>query len=653
MSPSDALNITPPVLFCMSSSDAPRVTLLVFLMRFSPLNRINATLLPPINLPGCPPGEVKPFFRRISAVKDILHARTVPFPCSPRLLRPNLTIKRYKEMSDNSPEHLRMLAHDYYEWQNVQFPVASSSQGLHRWDDRLTDYSPDALAIRRGHVNQLMERLDSFDINGWDRDDLVDFLLFRAQIEGDSDMDGILDSPARNPQLYVNECSNAIFSLLKKNYAPPESRVRSAISRLRAMPGLLAQAKENLGSPVRLFAKLAMGSARAMSPLFKDSLMTLAGGIPRDLRMDLVDAVDEALSALSGFSSWLEGRIQAMPEFSPMGAPAYQALLSRGLLLPLDADDLVRIARTEVARFRAQEAWLHDPSMADPDPRRSAHIPGSPQEFLQIYESRQAEVLEHLTQLRILTIPGDIGPFFIRELPAAFRPTSPGGFMNPPGLYDEDPSGFYFIPSYRPDSPNFYIRAAIEEPRPILSHEGIPGHFLQLSRARRLANEIRSHHMDMIFVEGWALYTEEMLLRTGLYREHSAGHGQVLRLGRYRAARVEVDAQLHRGRWGFEDAIRHFREEGGLDGEAAEGEAAGAATRPTQKITYTIGKWQIMDLLGRYRDSRGSAFRLGDFHDELLSFGSLPLSVIRYLMLDDRGALDAALERRAGWDGRS
>ena len=97
--------------------------------------------------------------------------------------------------------------------------------------------------------------------------------------------------------------------------------------------------------------------------------------------------------------------------------------------------------------------------------------------------------------------------------------------MNPPGVYDKDDSGFYFIPTYNPQSKNFYIRAAIEDPRPILGHEGIPGHFLQLSIANHLKDEIRRQHGDGIFVEGWALYGEEMLMRTGLYPNNSPGAG--------------------------------------------------------------------------------------------------------------------------------
>ena len=296
------------------------------------------------------------------------------------------------------------------------------------------------------------------------------------------------------------------------------------------------------------------------------------------------------------------------------------------------------------SRENRREAMLKNPNLASPDPRRAAHVPKDQAEFLAIYESRLKEIVSFLNANRLVTIPDYVGAFQIRELPAAFKPTSPGGFMNPPGIYDKDPVGFYFIPTYDPNSGNFYIRAAIEDPRPILAHEGIPGHFLQLSIANHLQDEIRLQHADTVFTEGWALYGEEMLSREGLYPDNSVAQAQVLRLSRYRAARIGVDVNLHTGRWNFEQAVGYFMEAGGLDREAAEGEAAGAASSPTQKISYITGKWQIMRLLGRYRDRQGPEFRLGAFHDQLISYGSLPVSVIEFLMLDDETSLRTALQ---------
>ncbi len=115
-----------------------------------------------------------------------------------------------------------------------------------------------------------------------------------------------------------------------------------------------------------------------------------------------------------------------------------------------------------------------------------------------------------------------------------------------------------------------------------------------------------------------------------------------MRLSRYRGARIGVDVNLHTGKWTFEQAVKYFMDAGGLDREAAEGEAAGSASSPHQKISYIIGKWQIMNLLGRYKDRQGDNFRLGQFHDDLIKNGSLPVSVIEWILLDDASSIKKA-----------
>jgi uncharacterized protein (DUF885 family) len=544
---------------------------------------------------------------------------------------------------DSSPERLRALAHEYYAWRNEQFPVASSDQGLHRWDSQLTDYSTAALAGRRDRVKKLLAEVSALPGGSWGRDDRIDWLLFRSELERVAFYDRVLRFEETNPQTYVDECSNAIFSLLKKEYDAPRNRALSATARLQVMPALLEAGKHSLQAPVRLYAQLAIASARSIDSLFKDSLMTLASDLTPEEKLRLVQAVDTALAALHGYADWLEGRLDTMKPFQPMGEESYNYFLRHVYLLPLDASQVAMLGEAELARYRGLESLLKDPTLASPDPARSAHIPKDQAEFLRAYEGRQREMIDFLTSNDLITLPPGLGPFAIRQLPEAFKPTAPGGFMNPPGLYDQDNGGFFFIPTYNPKSGNFYIRAAIEDPRPILGHEGIPGHFLQISIANQLKNEIRREHQDGIFVEGWALYTEEMLVRRGLYPEGSAAQGQVLRLSRYRAARIGVDVNLHTGRWTFEQAVKYFMEAGGLDREAAEGEAAGAASSPTQKITYMVGKWQILRLLGRYRDHKGADFRLGRFHDDLLKNGSLPLSVVEWLLLDDPATLEGVL----------
>src|SRR6185295_6332377 len=235
-------------------------------------------------------------------------------------------------------------------------------------------------------------------------------------------------------------------------------------------------------------------------PLFKESLMTLAGNLNAGERADLEKASALAVAAVHEFADGLEKRLPQMVEFKPMGEANYNELLRRSYLLPLDARQVEMLGQAELARYRALEALLPNPAMADPDPARSKAIPKDQEEFLKAYESRQEEMIRFLKDKNLVTLPESLGHFSIRQLPAAFKPTSPGGFMNPPGIYDKDPGGFYFIPTYDPKSPNFYIRAAIEDPRPILGHEGIPGHFLQISIANAVKDEIRREHGDGVFV---------------------------------------------------------------------------------------------------------------------------------------------------------
>ncbi len=560
--------------------------------------------------------------------------------------RPDKTLITNKNEGVMEAAALRNWAKEYYDWRNQENPTGSSEAGLHTWDDRLTDYSPAKIDERAKRTRALLDKVRALKIDNWSKDDQIDALLFRSQLESVDFNTRVLKFERTNPQTYTGECVSAIFSLLKKDYDTPRKRALAATARLKAMPALLKQGLTNLQNPVKLYAQLAIESARAVDPLFNQSVAALDVDLAPNEHEEFAKARATATAAMHSYADELEKRLPKMVDFAPMGEANYNYYLKHVLLLPLDAKEVETIGRAELARYRALEALLPDPKLADPDPARSKNIPPDQESFLKAYESREAEMIAFLKDRHLVTIPDYLGPFQIKQLPEAFKPTSPGGFMNPPGVYDKDPGGFFFIPTYNPQSKNFYIRAAIEDPRPILGHEGIPGHFMQLSIANHLPNEIRRQHGDGVFVEGWALYGEEMLSRTGLYPDNSPAQGQVLHLSRYRAARIGVDVNLHTGRWTFEQAVNYFMEAGGLDEEAARGEAAGAASSPHQKISYIIGKWQIMNLLGRYKDRQGENFNLGQFHDDLIKNGSLPVSIIEWILLDDPTAIKKATSEK-------
>ena len=152
------------------------------------------------------------------------------------------------------PATLRKLADDYYTWRNENYPVRSSDSGLHTWDDRLTDYSPAKVAARAQHVRALLDQVRSMPGAKWPKDDRIDWMLFRSQLEAVDFGNRVMKSDQSDPQTYVGECVSGIFSLLKKEYDTPEKRALSATARLKQMPAMLAQGTSNLKTPVKLRA---------------------------------------------------------------------------------------------------------------------------------------------------------------------------------------------------------------------------------------------------------------------------------------------------------------------------------------------------------------------------------------------------------------
>jgi uncharacterized protein (DUF885 family) len=368
--------------------------------------------------------------------------------------------------SATAGETLWRAAGEYYLWRLANFPVAASDQGDHTWDDRLTDYSAAAIAKRRAHVVAVLTRVKAMDGAKWPKEEAIDRILFRSQLESAEFTDRVLQPESTNPQTYVDEASNAIFSLLKKEYDAPHTRALAATARMRAMPKMLEQGKQNLTRPVRLYAQLAIESARSIDPLFNDSLDPLAKSLTGDERRSFDEARTAAIRSAHAFADWLEKKLPSMQPWKAMGEADYNFMLHRLLLLPMNAHDVAHLGEVELARYRALEAMLPDPSLADPDPKRAASIPADQQAFLAAYQSREAEMIQFLREKHLVTLPPYLGRFLIKQLPEAFKPTSPGGFMNPPGLEETDNSGFYFIPDVQPEQPQLLHSRGDRGPAP-------------------------------------------------------------------------------------------------------------------------------------------------------------------------------------------
>src|SRR5207237_9029225 len=201
--------------------------------------------------------------------------------------------------------------------------VERGNPGLYACDAKLSAVSPAKIAERAQHVRTLLDKARTMKTGTWPKDEQIDAILFRSQLEGVDFQNRVLKFERTNPQTYIGECVSAIFSLLKKEYDTPRKRALSATARLKAMPPMLKQGLTKLRNPVKLYAKLAIDSARSIDPLLKDSLMALDVDLAPNEHEELIKARDAALSAAHSYADDLEKRMPKMVEFVPMGEASY------------------------------------------------------------------------------------------------------------------------------------------------------------------------------------------------------------------------------------------------------------------------------------------------------------------------------------------
>ena len=533
-------------------------------------------------------------------------------------------------------QQLVALQRRYTFWSYQENPAAATDAGIHTYDTRLADFSTAAQGAQmkalRAYRNALAALQPPAGASPHAR---VDYLLIRANIEGDWWSRTVLRGLQRNPSIYEGECSNGIFSIVKRQYASDETRLRAAIARLRACPRVLDQGRGNLTQTVREFAQIASEDIRDGDSLYTTSLNEVARDASPEMRRELAQAQSVALTALHGYRSWLDAHMATFHAGGfAVGRKQYDWYLRRVLLLPYDSPEVAEVGRLELARDRALEMWEAARDAREPAPSPAPTF-ASKAAFLSYYEESLAKIVSFINSHQIVTIPPYIGPFHIVEVPKALAATYPGGFMNPPPMFSSDPQGFYFVPDFSASNQSFFVEQARQSVLPLLGHEGIPGHFMQFTYAYHNPDFVRHVQGDGVFAEGWAFYGEEMLMREGLYTDDPGARRQVIHLMRHRATRIGVDVGLATGTMTLPAAIAYFQKNAGIDYVTARGEATRFAMGPGQAIDYLVGKTQIETLIGLVQDREGAAFEQRRFHDRLLSYGTVPYSTIRYEWLGD------------------
>ncbi|MFY9739493.1 MAG: DUF885 domain-containing protein, partial [Candidatus Cybelea sp.] len=331
-----------------------------------------------------------------------------------------------------------------------------------------------------------------------------------------------------------------------------------------------------------------------------------------------------------------------------LGATAYNAMLRDELLLPYDADQIAAIGRRTLDAAIAQEREIQAEAKAKgvnlSDPTQAAAngggmTPTTKDAQFAFFQAQLDTLRAFIADKHIVTVPPYVGQMKIEETPAFLLPILPGASMNPPPILSKQVDGVYFVPPPNPRMAKAATTGAIFEDfdrdRVLMTsgHEGFPGHFLQLSIAKHNPDPVRRFSFDGVFAEGWAFYEEALLERDGLYGNDLDGRYAVAQFERLRGARAIVDTKLATGEWSFERAVAWFEANAGVDRATAQGEVSRFALGPGQAFDYAVGKTQIEALLAQYKAKKGSAFDLQAFHDDLLSHGTVPVSVVASEML--------------------
>jgi uncharacterized protein (DUF885 family) len=248
-----------------------------------------------------------------------------------------------------------------------------------------------------------------------------------------------------------------------------------------------------------------------------------------------------------------------------------------------------------------------------------------------------ANIRLYMIEHQILTVTPDLPHWTIRLAPdyvAAFDGLGELDDFTGPSRLRQDGTRWIQPPSN--DLPYFW-KAYAQDTRTTGVHEGVPGHFFQLSLSLRNPDLIRRQYYDSVANEGIGFYAEEMMLQTGLYDDSPRSREIIYNFARLRALRVEVDVKLAVGEFTIAQAADYLARTVPMDKKTAEGEAAGFATAPGLGIAYEIGKLQIERMLAQQRLQKGDKFTLQEFHDYVWSNGNVPLSLQRWelLGLDD------------------
>jgi len=551
-------------------------------------------------------------------------------------------------------------------------PLMATGLGLTEYDGQLA--IPDEASREAGMARLLAwkERLEAIvrsagpDISLVEADDAK---LLRAQLDRELDELRERQADRKNYAGPALSLTSAIFSQFLHLPVPGREGATQAdvdrawddiIARLGKGSVFIEAGQRLVTRPDRLFGLVGSRQLAGvpdflngpLSEAAKSQLQSRPSALARFLK-----GRDEVLATVATTKAYLDANAASWPENFVIGKEAYNRMLRDEQLLPFDAADLERMAQDELAHGWAEEAWVTAAAKFRNLPFGPASggglAPGGPA-LVDYYRDRMADLRRFVEEHDVVTVPAWMGSMEIVETPSFLQPVSPGASMNPPRLFSRSATGYYFITpprSLEEAARRLDMNEDFDRDR-ILStgaHESFPGHFFQLSIARRHPDFIRRIQHSAVFAEGWAFYGEEMFVRLGLFGDDLDARLFTARWERVRGARVLVDVKVATGEWTVAQATDFFEAQSGFTRKASEAAVAGYVLRPGYVIAYTVGRLQLETLLSEYLRRTGEKGSLRDFHDRLLSYGTTPFAIVGPELLADLGRPASAVRAAANY----
>lgn len=531
-------------------------------------------------------------------------------------------------------------------------PSRATEAGEHRWDAELDDLSPPALDAE---IRRLRAALDHLAAAAVDEPSAVlptriDAATVRNSLEKDLFALTEEHEPQRNPLLYSQILGDAIHALLARPFAPLEKRLASVAARLRQLPAALAAARVNLADPPEIHVRTAAAQMRGLAELVTGDVTTAARGTSAE--NDVGPSAARAADELARFAAWLERDLldRARPGGDDwrLGEPRF----ARKLVLAHDDPTvtpagLCADARAAHARVRAEMAVLagtlhgqvtsgcrhggNDRELTQCVLDALAQQHAAPADLLTETRAICAELDQFLRKNRVVPMPAaKTAPLTIDWLPrfaagVAVAMLYPPGPLEPPG----QPS-YYFIQQLADlserDAASF-LREYNRHMLVVLSiHEALPGHYVQLAWSNLCPSRARTIYLSGTFVEGWAKYTERMVLDAGFLADdplrHAAVSLQQRKIQLRAITNTILDVEMHAGDLTEAGALELMVQDSFQEEREARAKYDRARLTSTQLTTYFAGDAALWKLRARAEQDMGASFSPYKFHERVLAHGS-------------------------------